>query len=298
MGNNGYLKFILTALVLAIVFFGYMLVTAVDRVRESNLRLLAKLDELPGRISVTAPAAVPAQAAAIRREPFANAEFFDPSAQTGGRMIQATIADTANMNYLINTEATAGEFWNLCNSSLAGINFEKPDEYEPQMAESWSISDDHKVYRIKLRKGIYWHDFTDPVTGKEHRNVEVTAEDFKFFVDVVKNPEVNCGPMRVYYQDLESVEILGRYEFEVRWSREYYGSKASTLGLSPLPRHLYHAYDGPFDGKKFNEDHIRNRMIVGCGPYQFVKWEKDRRVVFRRNPRYFGLRYDAGPSLD
>ena len=87
MGNNGYLKFILTALVLAIVFFGYMLVTAVDRVRESNLRLLAKLDELPGRISVTAPAAVPAQAAAIRREPFANAEFFDPSAQTGGRMI-------------------------------------------------------------------------------------------------------------------------------------------------------------------------------------------------------------------
>ena len=115
MGNNGYLKFILTALVLAIVFFGYMLVTAVDRVRESNLRLLAKLDELPGRISVTAPAAVPAQAAAIRREPFANAEFFDPSAQTGGRMIQATIADTANMNYLINTEATAGEFWNLCN---------------------------------------------------------------------------------------------------------------------------------------------------------------------------------------
>ena len=110
MGNNGYLKFILTALVLAIVFFGYMLVTAVDRVRESNLRLLAKLDELPGRISVTAPAAVPAQAAAIRREPFANAEFFDPSAQTGGRMIQATIADTANMNYLINTEATAGEF--------------------------------------------------------------------------------------------------------------------------------------------------------------------------------------------
>ena len=298
MGNNGYLKFILTALVLAIVFFGYMLVTAVDRVRESNLRLLAKLDELPGRISVTAPAAVPAQAAAIRREPFANAEFFDPSAQTGGRMIQATIADTANMNYLINTEATAGEFWNLCNSSLAGINFEKPDEYEPQMAESWSISDDHKVYRIKLRKGIYWHDFTDPVTGKEHRNVEVTAEDFKFFVDVVKNPEVNCGPMRVYYQDLESVEILGRYEFEVRWSREYYGSKASTLGLSPLPRHLYHAYDGPFDGKKFNEDHIRNRMIVGCGPYQFVKWEKDRRVVFRRNPRYFGLRYGAGPSLD
>ena len=78
MGNNGYLKFILTALVLAIVFFGYMLVTAVDRVRESNLRLLAKLDELPGRISVTAPAAVPAQAICLERvipEPFRTMKF-------------------------------------------------------------------------------------------------------------------------------------------------------------------------------------------------------------------------------
>jgi len=298
MNGNGYLKLILTVLVLVIAFFGYMLVTAVDRVRESNLRILAKLDELPSRGLTAVPAgALPAVAEKAEGE-FANAEFFDPAAQVGGRIIQATQADTANMNPLINNEATASAFNALCSASLADRNYAKPEEFQPQLAESWTVSDDHKVYRIKLRKGICWDDFTDPVTGKQHRDVEVTAEDFKFYVDVVKNPKVNCEPQRVYFQDLESVTVIDKYEFEVRWSKEYYGSLAITLGLTPLPRQFYWDYDGPFDGEKFNEDHVRNRMIVGCGPYQFVRWDKDRRVIFRRNPRYIGNRFGAAPAIE
>jgi len=299
MHGGAYLKFILTVLVLVIAFFGYMLVTAVDRVHESNMRILARLNDSPA----AGYAAVPAASAAVpvRKEKtkseFANAEFFDPAAPVGGRMIQATNADTANMNVLINNDATAQTFYSLCTASLADRNFAKPEEFQPMLAESWTISKDHKVYRIKLRKGIYWDDFTDPVTKKEHRNVEVTAADFKFFVDVVKNPKVNCQPLRVYYQDLESLKVIGRYEFEVRWSKEYYGSMASTLGLTPLPRLLYRDYDGPFDAEKFNGDHARNRIIVGCGPYQFVRWDKDRRVIFRRNPRYIGNRFGAAPAL-
>ena len=269
MNNHGYLKFILTVLVLVIAFFGYMLVTAVDRVRESNLRILEKLEALPGRIPF--PAVVPAGgfpggvavSPAEQGSPVANAAFFDPQAETGGRLILATAADTANMNYLINNDAAAADFSALCNSSLAERNYEKPEEFQPLMAESWSVSEDHLVYRIKLRKGIYWHDFTDPVTGKKHTDVEVTAADFKFYVDVVKNPDVNCEPMRGYLQDLKEVKIINDYEFEVHWSRPYYGSLMVTLGLSPMPRHLYHAYDGPFDGRRFNDDHVRP---LGQGP--------------------------------
>lgn len=297
MHGNGYLKFILTVLVLVIAFFGYMLVTAVDRVRESNMRILARLDELPARGFAAAPAgALPA--AGNEAGAFANAEFFDPAAQVGGRLIQATQADTGNMNPLITNEATASMFHSLCNASLADRNYAKPEEFQPVLAESWTISADHKVYRIKLREGVYWNDFTDPATGKQHRDVEVTADDFKFYVDAVKNPKVNCEPYRVYFEDLESVTVIGKYEFEVRWSKEYYGSLAVTLGLTPLPRHLYWDYDGPFDGEKFNEDHVRNRMIVGCGAYQFVRWDKDRRVIFRRNPRYVGNRFGAAPALE
>ena len=53
-----------------------------------------------------------------------------------------------------------------------------------------------------------------------HGPKEVTAADFKFFVDVVKNPDVNCEAIRSYYQDLESVEIVNDFEFVVRWKVE------------------------------------------------------------------------------
>ena len=296
MYGSGYLKFILTVLTVLIALFGYLGIESLDRVRESNLRILEKLDRLAVSPAAAAPAAAPREAAETGG--IANREFFDPAAVPGGRLIQATAADAANLNVLINNDAAVAMFNGLCGASLAERNYADPTRFQPMLAESWEISPDHLRYRIKLRRGVLWQDFTDPETGVEHRGVEVTAHDFKFFVDVVKNPDVNCGPLRVYYQDLESVTVLNDYEFEVKWGTEYYGSLASTLGLSPLPRHFYHAYEGPFDGKRFNDDHRRNRMIVGCGPYRLVRWEKDRQLVFRRSDSYFGRALGVGPSLE
>lgn len=302
MNNTGYLKFILTLLTLLVVFFGYLGIQALDRVRETNMRIVEKLDRLAERASVPLPpvasAAASAAPSAAAAADVANREFFAPEAEPGGRLIQATMADAANLNYLINNDAAVAGFNALCSASLAERNYERPTEFQPMLAESWEISPDHLRYRIKLRRGVFWQDFTDPVTGREHRNVEVTAHDFKFFIDVVRNPDVNCGPLRVYYQDLESVTVLNDYEFEVRWKTEYYGSLACTLGLSPLPRHFYHAYEGPFDGKRFNDDHQRNRMIVGCGPYRLLRWEKDKRLIFQRYDRYFGRALGVGPALE
>ncbi len=301
MNGNGFVKFLLTVLILAVIYFGWVLTGALDRVRESNLRVLERLEQLQHTLAAPTPLVdrppLPASAAPSGDD-IANRQFFDPAAVPGGRLIQATSADTPNLNPLINNEATASEFHGLCVPSLAEPNYADPTEYQPLLAESWEISPDHKTYRIKLRRGVFWDPFTDPETGVKHGPKEVTAADFKFFVDVVKNPDVNCEAIRSYYQDLESVEIVNDFEFVVRWKVEYYGSRASTLGMSPLPRHFYHFYDGPFDGKRFNNDHRRNRMLIGCGPYRFVRWEKDRRVIFRRNPAYFGNALGAGPSLD
>ena len=301
--NSGYLKFILTLLTLAVAGAGYFITTALDRLRESNYVLADRLKEA-GRAGIARalPQAAPGGTAAAparteEKTLIANRSSYDPDAVTGGRMIQATEAETGNLNPLTSNEAMAATFNGLCMASLAERDFRHPERFEPLLAESWQISPDRKSYRIKLRKKVFWHDFTDPVTGKRHKDVEVTARDFKFFVDAVKNTDVNCAPLRVYYQYLDGIEIHNDYEFTVKWNKAYYGSMSSTLGMTPLPRHFY-APEGKFDGKKFNDDHKRNRMIVGCGPYIFTRWESGRRLVFRRNPRYFGIRYGAAPSLE
>ena len=299
MNNNG-LKLLLVLLILAVAGTGYFVTTALDRLRESNYALADAMREL-GNSGIRSGAGHKEAHRSVERKEaenkIANRAFYASGAVPGDRMIQATEAETGNLNPLTSNEAMAATFNGLCNSTLAERNFSKPEVFEPLMAESWQISPDHKSYRIKLRKNIFWHDFTDPVTGKRYEKKEVTAEDFKFFADTVKNKDVNCAPLRVYYQYLDKIELHSKYEFTVKWNKAYYGSLASTLGMSPLPRHFY-APDGKFDGKKFNDDHRRNRMIVGCGPYMFVKWDKGRRLIFRRNKDYFGTAYGAAPSLE
>ena len=299
--NNTAVKFLLSLLIVTIALTGYFITTALDRVRESNYHLADTLKEM-GKLASAPAAEVKAKPAekvkkSVQESNIANKAFFSPEAVTGDRIIRATESEAGNLNPLTSNEAMAAAFNGYCSSSLATRNYAKPELWEPLMAESFSISPDRKSYRIKLRKGIFWHDVTDPVTGKEYKDVEVTAEDFKFFVDAVKNPDVNCAPLRVYYQYLDSIEIHNSHEFTVKWSKAYYNAYSATLGLSPLPRHFY-APDGKFDGKKFNDDHKRNRMIVGCGPYIFHKWEKGKRLIFRRNPRYFGAAFGAAPSVE
>lgn len=229
--------------------------------------------------------------------PAANANYYDRNAQSGGRMIKAIATDLGNLNPITVNEATVSTFWGLANSSLAEYDLEKPGVYQPLLAESWEESADHCTFRIKLRPGVLWHDFTDPVTGKEWKNVPVTAHDFKFYIDVVKNPDVDAAPLRGYLSGIKEVRIINDREFEVVWSEPYFLAKGVTLSLSPLPRHFYHAYEGPFDGKKFNDDNVRNRMIIGCGPYRMVSWERGKQIVFRRFEKYFGRSLGIMPPI-
>ncbi|QSH41234.1 peptide-binding protein [Lentisphaerota bacterium ZTH] len=312
MNKNLYLNLMLTVGVIAIIIFGILMVNAVDRVHSTNRKIIERLgnleesiNEIPGR------QIIPANLSALKTQPIsggkpeveasgdqaANAEFFDPKAQDGGRIIQASLADAGNMNFLINNDNAVSECWQLCNSALAERNYKDPEKFQPLMAKSWSVSKDKMVYTINLRKGIMWHDFTDPVTGKEWKNVEVTANDFKFYLDAINNKDTNCAPYRVYYHDIKKFEVINKYKFKVYWGKRYFRSKELTLSLNPLPRHLYHAYKGPFDGKRFNSDHKRNRMIVGCGPYKLLRWDKDRRIVFVRNEKYFGKKLGIMPPI-
>ncbi len=303
MNKNFYLNFILTVATAALIFLGIILINAVDRVRESNRNILRRLDRLEETIASEPTQTVVLSAAKNTTKviekfaQIANRQYFDSGAAGGGRLISAISSDTPNLNSLINNEATASTFNSLCSSSLAARDFKDPDKFEPLMAESWTISPDKLTYTITLKKGILWHDFTDPVNGKKWKNKEVTAEDFKFYLDVIRNKDTNCAPLRVYYKDIDKLEIISKYKFKVTWKVRYFLSKSLTLGMSPLPRHLYHAYPGPFDPRKFNNDHRRNRVIVGCGPYRFLRWDKNRRVVFVRFEKYFAKKYGIMPPL-
>ena len=308
MSKNKYLNFILTVGVIAIIFCGIMIVKSLDNSRfqmeKVNGRLYklgSKLTRIEKKLNELSVGGIKKQVRSTdfqkQNKTFANREFFDPNAVEGGQMVIPITSVSKNMNSIVNNEAFVSQLWSMTTSSLAERNYAHPEKFEPLLADHWELSKDKMVYTVSLREGVFWHDFTDPVTGKKWENVEVTADDFKFYLDVIKNKDVDCAPIRVLFKDLDKIEVISKYKFKVYWKKKYFLSEPITLNLSPLPRHLYHAYDGPFDGRKFNDDFQRNKMIVGCGPYRFVRWDAGQRIILSKNENYFGIKYGAAPSI-
>ena len=281
---------VLTVVLLAVTaYLLFTLIQALDRAREAQLR-----NHRPPRA-----AAIPGEAGPARREAgtFANAEYFAPDAPVGGRLTSVLLSDPPGLNPLLANEASAQSIFSLCTLTLAERDWAHPEKFQGALAERWEISPDKRVFRVFLRRGVRWQSFTDPETGAAVPEKEVTADDVKFTTEVILDPNVNCASLRGYYADLERVEVVSDRELVFHWKKRYYGSLSATLELFPLPRHFYCPNGRKFDGRKFNDDHRRNRMIVGCGPYRFVSWEKSRRIVLSRNESYLGGRFGAAPPL-
>lgn len=301
MQQSSYIKFLLTILVIAVIFFAIVGIQALDRIYQSNQKILAKLEQLSQKEFVTKVDRENYQTLSLDNKAkavnIANISSFTPNAPIGGRLITSISADPPNLNPLISNEATASSIYSYCSASLAERNWAKPEEFQPLLAESWKISSDYKSYHIKLRKGCYWQSYRCPDTGKIVPEKEITASDFAFLIEVIRDKDVNCAPMRVYYQDLDEIKILNDFEFIISWKKVYYGSLSSTLGMTPLPRHFYQ-WNGKFSGERFNNDHKRNRMIVSCGPYVFSSWSTERRILLERNKRFFGNKFGVGGRLE
>ena len=289
---------ILCCLMIAVIFIGIAVVNSNDRLYFSNQKVLQEIELIKSELK-NRPVVVEYKKDELKKDAanVANVEFFDRNARFGGKLVRAISADTQNMNAIINNDLTAAEFNSLCSSSLAERNYENPEIFQPMMAESWSISDDGKSYLIKLRKNMKWQGFKDVESGEYIPPKEVTAEDFKFYIDVIRDEEVHAAPLRTYYHDLEEIKILNDYEFLVKWKNRSYGTLESTLSMSPLPKHFYVKAGEKFSGTKFNNDSERNRMIISCGPYKFVRWDKDSKVIFEANDDYWGIDYDIAPPI-
>ena len=289
-GWQRFFQWVTIILLLVAIYLFFTLIQTMDRCHLSNMKLIAALEK-----GSVAPPILPESR--VSGEKAANAEYFERQARVGGKLTSALSADAPNFNPLTANEATASTIFSFCSATLAERDWQNPEIFKPMLAESWEISDDHLLYKIKLRRNARWQPYICPESGKSVPAREITADDFVFMSEVMRNPDVDCASRRSYYQDLESVTAVGKYELHIRWKKAYYGSLDSTLSLFPMSRE-YYAPDGVFDGKKFNMDHRRNRTILSCGPYLFESWDKDRKIRLKRNPDYFGIPLGIAPPLE
>ncbi|MDR1536035.1 MAG: ABC transporter substrate-binding protein [Planctomycetota bacterium] len=293
--------------IVAVVFGLYLVIDALDALRLQSARTdqtLNRLAESADRLGASLrrfAAAGPAPAAAANPPGetapaggggggFLNDDLRDPEAKEGGVLVSRAVSLPGNLNYLINNEATVGALWDLLIDTLAGRNSDDPTRFEPLMAESWEVSPDGLTYSIRLRDDIFWQPFRDPETGAEIPARRVTARDFLFYWNTIRNPGVPCEAIRNYYELLDRLEVTGDLSFRVVWKEPYSLGEEFTLGMQPLPEHYYRP-DPNWSDEFFAEKFIsspRNQWIVGAGPYKLAKWDKNSEVSLERDENYYG----------
>lgn len=142
-------------------------------------------------------------------------------------------------------------------------------EFKPKLAKSWSISPDHLVYTFNLRSDVKWHD-----------GVPFTADDVVFSFQKIQDPKVEAPFLRVYYADVDRVEASGPYVVKFFYKRPYFLGLSVCGGIPLIPKHI-------FENTDFNTNPA-NRHPIGVGPYRFVEWKTNKRLMLERNENYWG----------
>ncbi|HKG72691.1 MAG TPA: ABC transporter substrate-binding protein [Aestuariivirgaceae bacterium] len=172
--------------------------------------------------------------------------------------------------------------WSVIKSIFDGLMDYKPGttELEPDLAESYTVSDDGLTYTFKLREGL-----------KFHNGRAVTSADVKYSLERATNPSTQ-SPGGGYFGMIKGYDDIA-------------GGKATELSGIATPDdrtvvvtltrpdatflHLMAINFGFVVPKEEIEKAGADwgKQPVGTGAFKFVEWVPGQRIVLERNTDYF-----------
>jgi len=139
------------------------------------------------------------------------------------------------------------------------------------------------IWEFRLRPGIQWHD-----------GQTATMDDAKCWFDTMRNPRVDCAMFRLYYIDVEAMEVLDPLTAKFTYRKPYYMAIDFLGGIGFLPRHILQPdrfRDDPEGYAKFFNEHPMGQpgkgQFVGLGPYKLDHWTAGQEIVVVRNDNYW-----------
>ncbi|AYO31391.1 ABC transporter substrate-binding protein [Biomaibacter acetigenes] len=153
-------------------------------------------------------------------------------------------------------------------------------KYKPGLAESWETSEDGLTWTFHLRKDVKFHD------GKPFK-----AEDVKWTIDTIKNPDTG-SPFRGDLEAIKEVIVKDDYTVDIVLNYPFpnllFNLSNTAAGIQE--KDVYTKYD----------DDYGTKVVIGTGPYKFKEWIKGDRIVLEKNPDYnWGPEWmsNRGPAL-
>ena len=165
----------------------------------------------------------------------------------GGQFTEGIVGSPRFVNPILAVSDIDRDLTALMYSGLLKIN--EDGLLVPDLAQSYEISDDGKIYTFILKDEIYFHD------GKP-----VTVDDIIFTIEKTKDPIIK-SPRRISW---EGVEVLKIDDKTIQFIlRQPYSPFIQNTTLGILPKHIWEgASSEEFPFSQFNINPI------GTGPYK------------------------------
>ena len=174
--------------------------------------------------------------------------------KTGGEYIEGIVGQPLYVNPVISQTSEAdSDLTQLIYSGL--FKYDKDGNIVPDLAESYSISDDQKEYKVSLRKNAAWHD-----------GQPLNAQDVFFTFNVLQDASYK-SPLR---QSLQGVDVRVDDDYTIVFSlKNPYVGFLDNLTVGILPKHIWEN----IAPEKFALAEY-NLHPIGSGPYAFSDLQK------------------------
>ena len=136
-------------------------------------------------------------------------------------------------------------------------------EVLPDLAESWAISDDGKVYTFKLHTGVKFHDGTD-----------FDASDVEFSLDRAR-ADNSVNAQKGLFAAIDTVEVVDPATVKV------------TL-KNPQGSFLYNMGWGDAAIVAPESAETNKEKPIGTGPFKFQSWAKGSSITLVKSDNYWG----------
>jgi peptide/nickel transport system substrate-binding protein len=172
------------------------------------------------------------------------------------------------------TEAT--DLVELVYSSLVKMDF--AGNYYPDLAQSWSSSEDGLTWTFELEPDAVWSDGT-PVTAAD---VAFTLLAYKDWADF--------GYMSGYTTHMADVQATDDHTVVITLDIPVPNFESQVMYAYLLPKHIWEPFAGDLDAAVAFE----NAEMVGSGPFRLKEFQQGEYYRLSANPDY----YNGAPIID
>lgn len=203
-------------------------------------------------------------------DPIAN-----PEATVGGTFNDWSAGWPKSLNMWLDYNSFSAEVMGLLFEPLMQLH---STENRPVgvLADSFTISEDKKTFTFHLDPRAKWSD-----------GEPITAEDVRFYYEVIQDPKNLTPIFRVGLSRFDAPEVLDAHTIRIKAQSAHWNNFWEAAGLMAFPKHAW-------EGKDFNQ--INFDFPVVSGPYALAEVKTERSLLLKRRADWWGRvkRYNRG----